>query len=301
METREQPATGSAARADIPWVPSNPDHDSDAGADRARPRAELGPDLAGCLLSRPQGAGRALSLGLSAAAHAVILGLLVLVPLLWIDVEPRQLDAIRVLLYNPPPPPPPPPLPLGSRQDTASSPRPSATPPERPQRLTPALDEPVVVEPSPPETSSEPSLGTSPGDPRGSLRGTPTGSEWGMEGGVEGGVPGGVLGGVVGGVIGGTGDEVVPPGAWDSPPRPIRVTRPVYPHDAFVRKIEGTVELGILIDARGRVARAWVIRSAPLLDEAALVAVKEWLFVPAYKHGRPVATYARAPISFRIY
>ena len=85
------------------------------------------------------------------------------------------------------------------------------------------------------------------------------------------------------------------------PPRAIKITKPKYPPDAFARKIEGTVELEILIDADGNVARARVVQSVPRLDKAALDTVYQWKFSPAIKNGRPVATIARAPVMFRIY
>jgi protein TonB len=120
-----------------------------------------------------------------------------------------------------------------------------------------------------------------------------------MEEGVEGGVVGGVPGGVLGGVLGGTGTGPVMD--YDSPPRPIKITRPQYPQEAFVKKIEGTVVVEILIDSQGRVVRARVIQSVPLLDAAALQTVYQWIFQPAVKHGRPVPTIAHAPVAFRIY
>jgi periplasmic protein TonB len=138
-------------------------------------------------------------------------------------------------------------------------------------------------------------------DPFGSPTGSDSGVPEGMEGGVEGGVVGGVPGGVLGGVVGGTGDIPVPVTDYDRPPRLIRQVKPRYPQEAFVKKVEGVVVVEILIDAAGRVARARVIRSAPLLDEAALEAVRSWVFEPAVRHGRPVATAAVAPVSFRIY
>jgi protein TonB len=122
-----------------------------------------------------------------------------------------------------------------------------------------------------------------------------------MEGGVEGGVVGGVPGGVLGGVIGGTGNVPVAVRDYDRPPRPIRITKPVYPQEAFIKKVEGTVVIEILIDAEGRVARARVVQSVPLLDDAALESVGAWRFSPAIKGGRPVASLAHAPITFRIY
>jgi protein TonB len=62
-----------------------------------------------------------------------------------------------------------------------------------------------------------------------------------MEGGVDGGVVGGVPGGVLGGVVGGTGDVPVPEMDYDRPPRLIRQTKPKYPQEAFVKKVEGVV------------------------------------------------------------
>jgi TonB family protein len=91
------------------------------------------------------------------------------------------------------------------------------------------------------------------------------------------------------------------PPDYDEPPRLIKIVKPLYPQEAFSKKIEGTVELEILIDVTGAVARARLVKSIPLLDQAALETVYQWRFSPAMKNGRPVATIARAPVMFRIY
>jgi protein TonB len=156
---------------------------------------------------------------------------------------------------------------------------------------------PIEVAPPAPETPPVSGSEAQGGSPTGSIYGVPEG----MEGGVEGGEIGGVPGGVIGGVIGGTGTGPVPVRDFDRGPRPLRVTKPAYPQEAFVKKVEGTVVIEIVIDASGQVARARVVQSIPLLDRAALDCVREWLFQPALKHGRPVATVAMAPVSFRIY
>jgi protein TonB len=88
---------------------------------------------------------------------------------------------------------------------------------------------------------------------------------------------------------------------FDRPPRPLKQSRPVYPQEAFNKGVEGTVLVEILIDSQGRVARARVIQSVPLLEAAALQTVYKWVFQPALKHGRPVATIAHIPVTFRIY
>src|SRR4029079_18842149 len=139
--------------------------------------------------------------------------------------------------------------------------------------------------------------------PESEQAGSPTGSDAGladrMEGGVDRRQGGGVPGGVLGGVVGGTGDGPVMD--YDQPPRPIKMTRPQYPQEAFVKKIEGTVEVEIVIDANGRVVSARVVRSIPMLDAAAVQTVYQWVFAPAMKGGRPVSTRAMAPVTFRIF
>jgi periplasmic protein TonB len=87
----------------------------------------------------------------------------------------------------------------------------------------------------------------------------------------------------------------------DQPPRPVRIVKPLYPRYAFDEKIEGTVQVQILIGASGKVTNACILQSVPYLNHAALEAVYQWRFSPAIKDGSPVATLARAPVKFRIY
>ena len=139
------------------------------------------------------------------------------------------------------------------------------------------------------EQPEQVTIDSSPTLPGGTARPRMTGE---VEGGRIGGEPAAPSGG-------GTGAD--PAMDYDSPPRPIKITRPQYPQEAFARKVEGTVLVEILIDSQGRVVRARVLQSIPLLDAAALQTVYQWVFQPAVKHGRPVATIAQAPVAFRIY
>ncbi len=116
---------------------------------------------------------------------------------------------------------------------------------------------------------------------------------------VPGDIEGAVETGGASGVLGAPGTGVVMD--YDSPPRPIKITRPQYPQEAFINKVEGTVVVEILIDTQGRVARARVIHSVPLLDEAALETAYQWTFRPAVKGGQPVPAIAHAPVAFRIF
>jgi protein TonB len=165
-------------------------------------------------------------------------------------------------------------------------------------------EEPEFTAPIEPETPTEvaelrPEETVTADEQFGSEFGSDFGVPEGMEEGVEGGVVGGIPGGVLGGVLGGTGTGPVMD--YDSPPKAIKITRPQYPQEAFVKKVEGTVIVEILIDSTGRVVRARVIQSVPMLDAAALQTVYQWVFQPAVKHGRPVPTIAHAPVAFRIY
>jgi periplasmic protein TonB len=229
----------------------------------------------------------------SIAGHVLILAAAILVPILWPTVNPDIGDLRVQLIYNPPPAAAAP-LPKGSslvqKQPEAkkTTPDPDARKPELTVPVEKPKEQPLQPEQAEPETQQM-------GSETGSDLGTPDG----MEGGVEGGVVGGVPGGVVGGCIGCTGDGPVLD--YDQGPQIVRQTKPLYPQEAFVKKIEGVVEVEFLIDGQGDVVSARVIRSVPLLDAAAIATVKQWKFRPAMKGGRPVATIARAPVAFRIF
>lgn len=245
-------------------------------------------DLVLCRPRRP--GGRTFTWSVSFGTHLLVLAALVLGPILWPSELPK-VEYVRALLYNPPPPPPPP-LPKGSALVEKERAQP-VTPDPKPS-TTPKLESPLVEEkPVKPEDKAPES------EQLGSETGSDLGVPEGMDVGVEGGVVGGVPGGVIGGVIGGTGD--IPVTDYDQPPRLVKQSRPAYPQEGFVKKIEGTVVVEILIDTAGRVARVRVVQSIPALDQAAVECVKQWQFTPAMKQGRSVATIAHVPVAFKIY
>jgi periplasmic protein TonB len=247
--------------------------------------------------SRPRTRWQRTGVRISLAVHVVIVALIIFVPIFWPEEMPDQGDR-RVVFFDPPPPPPPP-LPRGSPR------QPEKAKPDVPKPVTdslkpkPEFTAPIET-PQPQQTAQlQPDAGVRPEDQFGSATGSDLGDSLGMEEGVEGGVVGGVPGGVLGGMLGGTGTGPVMD--YDQGPRPIKLTKPIYPQEAFVKKIEGSVLVEILIDSQGRVVRARVIQSVPLLDAAALQCVYQWVFQPAVKHGRPVPTIAHAPVNFRIF
>ena len=259
-----------------------------------RPPEQASDELfTGLVASNPRKPPRSLIMPASLVGHVIAIAMLILIPVLWPSALPDEQDRIIGLIYNPPPPPPPP-LPKGAALLEKQQPAKPVTPETKPEKpeFTAKIDVPK-------ETPLKPEARDPDTEQAGSATGSDMGVPEGMDVGVEGGVVGGTPGGVLGGVIGGTGDGPVLD--YDQPPRAIKLTKPIYPQEAFVKKIEGVVEVEFLIDSTGRVVTVRIIHSVPQLDAAAIQTVRQWVFSPAMKGGRPVATVARAPVTFRIY
>ena len=67
----------------------------------------------------------------------------------------------------------------------------------------------------------------------------------------------------------------------------LRRVEPMYPEVARARHIRGIVTLEILIDVEGRVRNARVISGHPLLTQAALDAVRQWVYRPTTFNNAP--------------
>jgi protein TonB len=66
-------------------------------------------------------------------------------------------------------------------------------------------------------------------------------------------------------------------------------------------KIEGVVILQAVINRSGLIEELTLERSAhPLLDEAAIRAVKQWIYRPATLDGRPMKVYFTVTVNFHI-
>jgi protein TonB len=84
------------------------------------------------------------------------------------------------------------------------------------------------------------------------------------------------------------------------PPVKIRDVRPAYPAIALSAHIEGVVIIETTIGTTGRVVDAKVLRSVPLLDQAALEAVRQWEFTPTLLNGVPVAVVMTVTVNFSL-
>jgi protein TonB len=131
------------------------------------------------------------------------------------------------------------------------------------------------------------------------------GIDLGVEGGVPGGVEGGVPGGVVGGVVGGLPDAPPPPqavrvGGQIKEPKKLKNVNPAYPDIAKQARVQGVVILECTISPQGKVTDVKVLRGIPLLDSAAIEAVKQWVYSPTLLNGVPVPVIMTVTVNFRL-
>ncbi len=88
-----------------------------------------------------------------------------------------------------------------------------------------------------------------------------------------------------------------------TPPRALASNPPpAYPADAVARGWQGTALVLVVVRADGTVASASLARTSghPLLDEAALAAVRGWRYAPAVRDGAPVGDRVLQPVEFRL-
>ena len=102
------------------------------------------------------------------------------------------------------------------------------------------------------------------------------------------------------------------PGAAGTPVDPLRVggtirepkklknVPPGYPPAALQARVQGTVILECRIGADGRVDRVKVLRGVPLLDEAAMEAVRQWEYEPTQVDGVPVPVIMTVTVNFKL-
>jgi periplasmic protein TonB len=83
-------------------------------------------------------------------------------------------------------------------------------------------------------------------------------------------------------------------------PRKVHDVALAYPARARAARAEGLVVLEAIIDVEGRVVSLRVLRPVPLLTEAALDAVRQWRYEPAWLNGQPVPVVMTVTINFTL-
>jgi len=93
------------------------------------------------------------------------------------------------------------------------------------------------------------------------------------------------------------GPEVVMDPDYRDPPQP-----PIYPPRSVSLGQQGRVVIRAAIDHDGvpESVVVWQSSGFPLLDTAAVTAVKRWRFMPARRGGMAVAAWVQVPVNFRL-
>lgn len=215
-------------------------------------------------------------LPVSIAVHAVVIGSFVVVPLLTGSSLPAiASSAFPDYVPTVAPPPPPPSTPV-----VAAAPRPLA-PTSAPDTLPPKDLQPQPVARS---------IGIEGGDNLTVSSGTPSLLSHANTGPLPDALPAPppptpkVL--RVGGVI--------------REPRKLVHVAPVYPTIAQQVRKEGTVTLEALLDVTGKVESVRILGSEPLLDDAAVQAVKRWRYTPTELNGVPVPVLMTITVRFTL-
>lgn len=225
---------------------------------------------------------------LSFVVQVLGLGVLILLPMIFIQDLPRQ-QLMSFLVA--PPPPPPPPAPAAAEQIRSIVKAESDIMDGRLRTPTKIPEKVKMIS----ESEAPPPL---------------TGSG-GVVGGVPGGIPGGTLGGVLGGIIGST--SRVPDGVKAPLPttrvrvsqgvsRGLLVSRvePLYPPMAKMARVQGQVVLHAIISREGAIENLRVVSGHPMLIQSALDAVKQWRYKPYLLNNEPVEVDTEIVVDFRL-
>jgi protein TonB len=225
--------------------------------------------------------------------------LLVACALLAPMISPQVLPRVTWITSIAPPGAPPPPLPPGERVVTRNSVRVS-------QFHEGKLFIPTKIPPKPLILTEEeaPIFSSGPGVP----------------GGVQNGPIGGDPNGLIGGIINEAAHfmpPIRPPAAvreamtktaatTAAPPRittirmasPIHRVEPIYPALAKQARVSGVVELLGVLGTDGRIHELKVLRGHPLLVNAAIEAVRQWIYEPTLLNGQAVEVSAPITVNF---
>ena len=207
---------------------------------------------------------------LSTLVQIGLLGIMILIPLIYTEALPKGI--MTTLLVAPPPPPPPPPPPAATPVKIV---KPVARLIQAGKLLAPRAipkDVNIIREAElPPDVAA---------------------------------------GGVLGGILGGSGSNLPPPpkdtskrirvGGQVQQASLINKVQPVYPPLAKQARISGTVRLQAVIAKDGSIIELQVLSGHPLLQQAALDAVRQWKYRPTLLNGEPVEVDTTIDVIFSL-
>jgi periplasmic protein TonB len=82
----------------------------------------------------------------------------------------------------------------------------------------------------------------------------------------------------------------------------LRMKPPIYPPRCLRMGTEGVVKVRVLVGEDGSPQEITLAKSSgdSALDEAAMTAIKDWVFVPAVRNGLPARAWTVVPIEFKL-
>jgi periplasmic protein TonB len=234
-------------------------------------------------------ANRLLTFLVSIIVHAIAILIFIMLPLVFLNV--LQEGEFLTFLFAPPEPPTPPPPPLPPH-GPGEKPQPiqisgiDYIPPFIPHTIPPPDDEPLIANLA--RIGNENLI-------RGELIGTPSD-------GLKNTLRAGML--------------PPPPPPLEVPTRshePVPVVsnlqeakliskvQPIYPPLALRARVSGVVVLQVSVDEEGNVYDIKILKGHPLLDEAAVSAVRQWKYSPTILNGEPVPVVAAVTVVFNFH
>ena len=98
-------------------------------------------------------------------------------------------------------------------------------------------------------------------------------------------------------------DDTAPPDfvPYEKEPTVVKRIEPKYPDLALRAGLEGNVFVKVWVDKEGKVRKVVLLKSdAPIFEEAAINAAKQWVFTPAVMQKGPVSVWVSIPFRFRL-
>jgi TonB family protein len=83
-------------------------------------------------------------------------------------------------------------------------------------------------------------------------------------------------------------------------PRKLKHVSPAYPEIARQARVQGVVILECTIGPDGRITHVTVLRGIPLLDAAAVEAVRQWVYAPTLVNGVPARVIMTVTVNFKL-
>jgi protein TonB len=246
----------------------------------------------------PDGKARPMPIVVACLSEALLIGTVALVPLLFVQSLPERalFNALTLVAVPSAPPPPPPPMIATARPKVAAVPR----------KFNPeALVSPVVV---PKEVAI--------------INEAPVIEMDAVQGGVPGGIPGMTGAGGGNGIFSHALSTAPPPpppavkiATAPPPPAPVKQIvvggdveaamllqriPPVYPKLALEAHIRGSVILKAVIGTDGRIKDLTAMSGHPMLVEAAIKAVRGWVYKPTILDGAPAEVKTTIEVRFNL-